>query len=174
MSPEHEPEQPLLAAISEFRSAVNRLIDEHKAWALSRGWGAQEAKQVTSEGTEPGAFERPATSAAVIEADPQLTAREVRPMAPPRPRARTEPTAPVVPTPTPGPAPADALTRSTERLRETTPAAEASPATASDDPRQRLDALAKLLDRRLKQTGSPSPKPPTERSASRTPQADGG
>jgi hypothetical protein len=129
--PEDERRHALLWALAEFREDLVRLIDEQLALAANRA-------------VEPAAA--------------------VEPLAPPAPK-------PLAPTPTltppaaePEPAPVRAAPVTPRpRPREVSPPAPApaEPAAAArgDDPRQRLDALAKLLDRRLKQTAAPTGEP---------------
>lgn len=124
--PQVEKRHALLWAIAEFRDDLDRLFDEHKALVLGRSAEATPA----------------APAAPPVKAEPFPTAADPAPAEPPPP------------------APRPAATPRTRATAAAAPAAAPTPTTAADatprparedDPRQRLDALAKLLDRRLKQ-----------------------
>ena len=133
---------PLLRAIGELRDQVERLIDDQKAAVLGFA-GAFEP--------EPVAADRGVALAAEPVASPQFLAPE--PVLAPAPKSKRPP-APLsfdrvdepssVP-PRPSSAPA-------------TPA-EPAPGGRAEDPRERLDALAKHLDRKLRQAGGPAAEP---------------
>jgi hypothetical protein len=123
---------PILDAIAGFRQAVNRLIDEHKAGLLHR-------------------VSEPEADHFVDAVVPRPSAMDA--MAMPRSELPVAPRAWSPPQPNPKPALEAALP---------TPATEPGSMSHPDDPRQRLDALAKLLDRRRKpggasMTDAPSP-----------------
>lgn len=135
--PEVDRVHPLLDAIAGFRDAINRLIDEQKAGLLNRA--------IESEADFP-----------MDTAGPRLPAVEVAaaPRGEPSMPARAWTASPLAPAPRPESLPAP-------RPRGLPPeAAEPQPTTHADDPRQRLDALAKLLDKRRKPGGSTTVAPP--------------
>lgn len=131
---------PLLRLISELRDQVDRLIDEQKGMIAALAVSGEDERERERERAAP---ELPAL-ASEPAAVPSLAVAEP----PPRPRRSPPPVAfdrIDEPSPTP-PRPAS------------TPSAEPAPATARpEDPRERLDALAKHLDRKLKQPGGPAP-----------------
>jgi hypothetical protein len=139
MDPENEPENPLLWAILEFRETLNRLIEEQKALVLSRAVEEAElmpAASVSAERFPARVAPSPAPQPLVvaIAATAELEAKPRKPVAPGRPEL------PGVTSPLPSPA----------EMPET----EAMVAARLDDPRQRLDALARLLDKRLRQSAA--------------------
>jgi hypothetical protein len=158
--PEDEKRHALLWAIAEFREDLRRLFDEHVALATGRAHetvNAPEAvasvvietpaSQTLSIATPPanGAHASPVAPLGANAVVASLSARDsdtgIRPNAAPvwtRPREA---------------APAGANAPAAH-VAHSSPAHIEAPASRSDDPRQRLDALAKLLDRRVKQTGA--------------------
>lgn len=134
---DHEVNDPLLRAIAELRGQVDRLIDEQKA---SVGGILSYLEE------DPGVVERPAALA--VEPATVLHPPAPAELAPKARRAG----APVVfdrldePSPTP------------PRPVSTAPP-EPAPASRSEDPRERLDALAKHLDRKLRQAAAPNGDP---------------
>lgn len=130
---------PLLRAIAEMRDQVDRLIEEQKA-----AFGGYLSSFVE----EPSAPERPLAGAPSTHSEPPLAtvAPPLLPEPAPRTRKVAQPSAfdrVDDPSPTP-PRPA-----SPPAVETPVPAAAGRP----DDPRERLDALAKHLDRKLKQAG---------------------
>jgi len=143
--PQVETEHPVLEAIAEFRDLVNRLIDAQIS-ALSQHSAQPEIDPQRAVVHEPTLAATP-PSAAVSDHPPHPT---------PEPISRKPLPAAIKPKPAP-PLP-------TERPREAAPeptsqaAEETSPPPEQRDSRQRLDALARLLDKRAKQTGTtPAP-----------------
>jgi hypothetical protein len=126
--PSVEPENPVLGAIIEFRATLNRLFDEQKAFVLSRAGEESEAKA-----------DADALPTQAPPIPPQPVAAELPAVTrKPLPVNRSEVTEVAAPAPSPS---ETAETVSTEAAVGGKP----------DDPRQRLDALARLLDKRLKQ-----------------------
>jgi hypothetical protein len=120
---------PLLGAIADLREQICRLFEEQKALLQNR-----EAEATPAPPSAP--------VARVMTSPPQPVAVVAEPESPSPPRAPS-------PRPVEVPPPAEAV--------PTAPAdAGSGPGGRSEDPRQRLDALAKLLDKRLK----PAPVPP--------------
>jgi hypothetical protein len=148
-TPETERSHPLLWAIVEFREALDRLVEEQRALVLNRGVDTA-APDAPPPGIAVGVATLPpqpapvavppvpvpasATVASTPEAEPSA-----RKFNPPGPRPR----------PTESPTPQPALVPAAEPAA---PLALAAAASRPEDPRQRLDALAKLLDRRAKNT----------------------
>ncbi len=126
---------PLLGAIAGFREAVNRLIDEHKAALLHKALEVEAEplldgfvpRSPSMEGAAGGRFEQAVASR-------------------PWPAPQTPPKA--------GPEPSFS-SRPLGSILEVAGAhgSEPNPSQPPDDPRQRLDALAKLLDKRRKPAG---------------------
>jgi hypothetical protein len=138
---EPETTHKLMRAIAALRDEIGRLIDEQLAPSEERS-------------SEPIAEPPPSPPVASV-VNPPIAVAEVRELPP------TEVAPPVSPAAAESD-PAEPRRRgplARPRPRETASAASAAPAPAGrpDDPRQRLDALAKLLDRRLKQpAGNPA------------------
>ena len=132
-------EHPLLWAIVELRETVNRLVEDQKALVLS----------LPSEAS--GAVPAP-----VLAQDAPVSAPAARATTVPPAAGGAEGRRRKSPTPRPAQAaPASVkgeavVSRPTSLDSITDP-----PAGKPQDPRQRLDALAKLLDKRLKQTVEP-------------------
>jgi hypothetical protein len=139
--PKTERSHPLLWAIVDFRETLERLIEDQKELILSRG-------------TEPVTSEPPPTPhgfAAPIAVTPPAIPAPVPPMSVARTCARDVAPPPKSAAPAPIDAPDDQAP------------ADPDPAGQTEDPRKRLDALAKLLDRRLKQTTPGSVEPSARR-----------
>jgi hypothetical protein len=123
---------PLLGAIAELRDHIYRVFEEQKALLPSRD----------AEAT-PGPVSAPAPRVVPGPPQPVAITPEVESASPVRATSArsVEPTVPV-------PAPAESV--------QPNQADAGSGGGRAEDPRQRLDALAKLLDKRLK----PAPVPP--------------
>lgn len=147
----HEPgnSDPLLRAIAELREQFDRLIDEQQR-ALETWASELEAEQIVvarpAVTEEPTPAPLPPTQESVAIRDPEAERLAPRRVAEPAPRTR-RPT-PTVPSPTADP---------TVASPDVAPAAtrESRSGARSDDPRERLSALAKHFDRKLRRSGSP-------------------
>ena len=138
MVSEIETEDPILEAIAEFRELMNRLIDEQKALITNRGMDI-DSEEVR--GLIP-AFSHAtgSTKSAILnlEATEGTEPKNRRlPVASGKPKVHSSS----------GPNLADVGTVILAPVSD-----EANLAADQRDPRQRLDALARLLDKRLKQT----------------------
>lgn len=123
----------ILNAIAGFRDEVNRLIDEQKAGLFSPAFESEGDLSEETAGIRAQGFE--VTASPRGESTIPSRARSVpQPSASPSPRSESLPVARP-----PGLFPEPA---------------EPNPTPHTDDPRQRLDALAKLLDRRRKPAGT--------------------
>jgi hypothetical protein len=133
--PEVDRAHPILDAIAGFRDAVNRLIDEHKAGLLHKGAESESDRPVDAGPRLPGVesagaprYEMPSAGRTWVAPQSVSRAGSESPL-PSRPQGLIS-----------------------EAVGPTT--SEPSSTPHQDDPRQRLDALAKLLDRRRKPAGS--------------------
>jgi hypothetical protein len=133
--PEVDRVHPLLDAIAGFREAVNRLIDEHKAGLLHKALEAEAEPPLDAFGPRLPSME----SAAGGRFEQAVTSR-TWPAPQTSPKAGPEPLLPSRPQ---GSISEVAGTYGTEPNLTQHP----------DDPRQRLEALAKLLDKRRKPAG---------------------
>jgi hypothetical protein len=130
---------PLLRLISELRDQVDRLIDEQKGMiaALAVSLEDERERGVPELAAEP--VVAPPLTVTATATVPEPAPRSRRP-APPAAFERLDEASPTPPRPV-----------------STSPAEPAPAAVRSDDPRERLDALARHLDRKLKQPGGSAP-----------------
>ena len=159
---ENPADQPLLWAILEMREAVVRLVDEQKSRVLTR------VPLTDSAGPEPGTAFGYAPPVVKSQAEPgpaHSPPEETVPNSPPKrgPSARHRPF--------PKDVPSEPDTVNVSMSRPSPALVESQPpessATAgqdgsgrSEDPRQRLDALARLLDKRVKSSHAPASESP--------------
>jgi hypothetical protein len=132
-----EIQDPLLRAIADLREQVDRLIDEQKG-VVGAALAAQEEEPPVVERLPPAPG--PETLGTTAAAAPVSRARK-----PSTPAAfdRVDDPSPTPPRPV-------------STAQEPAP----PPPARSDDPRERLDALAKHLDRKLRQAGGPPAETP--------------
>lgn len=135
---EPEARDSLFRAIADLRGELDRLIDEQKAAIGGAQWAPDEA--ATAPERAPSGASEPAAPLAA-QAPPDAAARPRRPNAPAVFDRLDDPS------PTP-PRPAS------------TAVPETPPPSRPEDPRERLDALAKHLDRKLRQASAPNVDPP--------------
>lgn len=158
--------QPLLWAIQEMREAVVRLVDEQKARGLTRvpftdapgpEFGA--AFETASKVETPRAEPRPVPVPVTPQPDDPAPYSSPRRGSSARRRSfsKDDPSEPATVN--------VSLTRPRSALAEPTPPEPAATAgqdgpNRSEDPRQRLDALARLLDKRVKSSQAPTSESP--------------
>lgn len=130
-------EHPLLWAIVELRETVNRLVEDQKALILSIPSEAITEAPAPAQNTTVSAPAARATTAAPAAGVAEGRQRKSPIARPAHASAASVKAGAVV-------SPPSSLESITDR-----------PAGKPPDPRQRLDALAKLLDKRLKQTVEP-------------------
>lgn len=135
MMPQVATEDPVMEAIADFRETLNRLIDEQMMALTSRSLGAEVESQraVVAEVTYTPNVIATATAEPAPPRNPE-----------PKPRRQAPSTANLTP-----------ATPPTEPVREPPTAVDEESAPSSS--RQRLDALARLLDKRAKQAGTTLP-----------------
>ena len=131
---------PVLEAVAEFREILNRLIDEQKALLLNRSVEL-EMEEARASSSPPSFIPTPV---AHVSGDSVAShGQEFKPGRPAlvsnKPKTAYHPT-----------------NRSSETLSPATlyDSDDANSSVDQRDPRQRLDALARLLDKRLKQSGT--------------------
>jgi hypothetical protein len=154
---ESQSEQPLLGAILELRKAVVRLVEEQKARVLSRA----ETRDLGASASVPN---DPAPAADEPRPQPvPVTVAADEPHLPPTPRRRVpEPlrSAPIEIAAEPVVVTAGAVKSSAAQADpQTNDEAGADGVSRPEDARQRLDALARLLDKRAKHTSGRPPEP---------------
>src|SRR5262249_6528510 len=145
--PDSGPVAPLLLAIDEMREVVNRLIDEQKALLHGRDAGAAvHGPAAGPSPADPGPMASP-TVLPVPAPAPVVAARAaVTGGLTPRPRRAAAPSLKDAPAAAAIPAPAPTA------AADGGAAADAPGVARNGDPRRRLDALARLLDQRVKQS----------------------
>jgi hypothetical protein len=149
---ESQSEQPLLGAILELRKAVVRLVEEQKARVLSRAethdLGAPASASLPNDQVSAVDEPRPQPVPLPVAADESQLAPAPRRWVPepPRPAPKEIAAEPVVVT-------AGAVKPSAAQAEPQAPDEVGTDgASRPEDPRQRLDALARLLDKRAKHT----------------------
>ncbi len=136
--PHIETDHPVLGAIAEFRESLNRLIDEQLSTLACRSndFEVESYRSSVQEPTYASSIAPSSHSESVPQNSAELKPRRIPPM-------------PAKPKPMPG-------DRPPEPVPEPVYSGNDDAGTSSDqrDPRQRLDALARLLDKRVKQSGT--------------------
>ena len=159
MSPEQERQRTLVGALADFRAELTRLFDECIATHQVRSADLPPSPSMVSAPLEPYPI-----SVATAPASMTLPVSSVA-MAPVSAPVVAAPASPEASQGAVSPPTAAAKPRSRENPDPVADPISAEPTSKdrSENPRQRLDALARMLDRRLKQNGSGSsesiPKP---------------
>jgi hypothetical protein len=150
---EVEAANALLCAILEFRITINRLVEEQKALVLGRAQAEREPEMelaVVAPAAPVSVPARPQPAAALASAPGPVApafegdSKKRRQTAAGRPRLADL-------------APASAV--AVVAPVEPAPSRDATAPSRTDNPRQRLDALARLLDKRAKQSTVPAAGP---------------